>query len=111
MKKRDEIKLLKHELGRYQKKVGDQSKEISALTKEARRLEVVNGAISRATDMILAQMCLTFGKEEEDADGAKYHVSMPVPREELLGKYHVDADRNEDGEYTVRLFEERPHGE
>lgn len=111
MKKSEEIKKLKHELGRCRKKVGDQAKEIAVLTKENRRLEAVNGAISRATDMILAQMCLTFGKDEEDADGAKYCVTMPVPREELLEKYHVDADRNEEGGYTVRLFEERTHGE
>ena len=62
MKKADEIKQLKHELGRYQKKVGDQQKEINALKKE---IEAKDMAMSMS-EAVVAMMLNRCGYVSDD---------------------------------------------
>jgi hypothetical protein len=116
MKKRDEIKLLKHELGRYQKKVGDQSKEIASLTKRWKEaLSAMDGA-HHAVNLIMARVCQTFGTEVQDEDNGNAHIgyrmSMEMPSEELLAKYKIKTEPKENGMVMIGLvLKEEQHGE
>lgn len=105
MKKSEEIKRLKHELGRAQKKVGDQSKEIIELKKNAKfDRELING-ISRASDIVFAQMCMSFGLDVKDDDGNHigYRLEMPKPTDEPLEKYTMRTELKDDGVFTIGL--------
>lgn len=101
MKKRDEIKLLKHELGRYQKKVEDQSKEIARLTKWRKKADVAIAAAHHSVNLIMARVCQTFGTEILDEDNGNAHIgyrmTMEMPSEELLAKYEIKTEPKENG--------------
>lgn len=116
MKKRDEIKLLKHELGRYQKKVGDQSKEIIRLTKGLKSADEAIAAAHHAMNLIMARVCHTFGTEVKDEDNDNAHIgyrmSMEMPSEELLAKYEIKTEPKENGMVMIGLvLKEEQHGE
>lgn len=116
MKKRDEIKLLKHELGRYQKKVGDQSKEIASLTKRWKEAASAMDGAHHAVNLIMARVCQTFGTEvqDEDNDNAHigYRVEMAIPDEELLAKYDMKTEVKDGGMVMIGLvLKEEQHGE
>lgn len=64
---RDKIKRLEHELGRYEKKVGDLMKVNAQLAKRAQGVE----EISMATDALLARLALAYGETATDPDTGK----------------------------------------
>lgn len=105
MRNRDRIKQLEHELGRYQKKVGDQGKEINALKKQVAVFEIGAGQTHHAVNMVMARVCQTFGAEvlDEDNENAHigYRVSFQKPSEDLLKQYTVRTNMSEDGESFV----------
>lgn len=107
MRKSEEIKQLKHELGRYQKKVGDQSKEITRLTKGWKKADAALAAAHHAMNLIVARVCQTFGTEVLDEDNGNEHIGyrmvMEMPREELLSKYAIKTEAKEDGTVMIGL--------
>lgn len=107
MKKSEEIKKLKHELGRYQKKVGDQSKEIVRLTKGWKEADAAIAAAHHAMNLIIARVCKTFGTEVLDEDNGNAHIGyrmvMEMPSEELLSKYTIKTERKEEGTVMIGL--------
>lgn len=116
MKKSEEIKKLKHELGRYQKKVGDQSRELIALRKQVTVYEVGAEQTHHAVNLIMARVCQTFGEEVLDEDNGNAHIGyrmvMEKPSEELLEGYDIRTEQKEDGTITVGLVrKEEPCGE
>lgn len=64
---RDKIKRLEHELGRYEKKVGDLMKVNAQLAKRAQGVK----EISMATDALLARLALAYGETATDPDTGK----------------------------------------
>ena len=96
---RDKVKKLEHELGRYQKKVGDLMKLNAQLS---RRAEGV-AEISMATDALLAQVALTYGEDVIDEDtGLPIGMRLTLPKfdvRETYRQYEVHARR--DGESYV----------
>lgn len=116
MKKREEIEQLKHELGRYMKKVGDQSKEINMLKKQIAIFEKGAEQTHQVMNLIMARVCQTFGTEvlDEDNDNAHigYRIVMDKPSEELLAKYAIKTEPKEDGKVMVGLvLKEEKHDE
>jgi len=96
---RDKVKNLEHELGRYQKKVGELMKLNAQLS---RRAEGVT-EISMATDALLAQGALTYGEDVIDEDtGLPIGMRLTLPKfdvRETYRRYEVHARR--DGESYV----------
>lgn len=96
---RDKIKQLEHELGRYEKKVGDLMKVNAQLAKRARGV----AEISIATDALLAQVAIAYGEDAVDPDtGAVIGKRLMLPKfdaRETYRKYEVHARR--DGENYI----------
>ncbi len=96
---RDKIKRLEHELGRYEKRVGDLMKLNAQLS---RRAEGV-AEISMATDALLAQAAIAYGEDAADPDtGEIIGKRLTLPKfdaRETHRKYEVHARR--DGETYV----------
>lgn len=96
---RDKVKRLEHELGRYQKKVGELMKINAQL---ARRAEGV-AEISMATDALLTQVAIIYGEDVIDEDtGLTIGMRLTLPKfdaRETYRKYEVHARR--DGESYV----------
>lgn len=116
MKKSEEIKHLKHELGRYQKKVGDQSKKLIALRQQVKIYEAGAAQTHHAMNLIIARVCQTFGTEVLDEDNGNEHIGyrmvMEMPSEELLSKYAIKTEAKEDGTVMIGLvLKEEHHGE
>lgn len=96
MTKDEEIKRLKYELGRYQKKVGDQNKEIAALKEEnqgRQQVEKINAAI-------VAVLLKSFNATKDS----------PITVErgditEALGNKRVEVDITEEGRYKLHYVE------
>lgn len=107
MKKSEEIKQLKHELGRYQKKVGDQSKDIARLTKGWKEADAAIAAAHHSVNLIMARVCQTFGTEILDEDNGNAHIgyrmTMEMPSEELLAKYEIKTEPKENGMVMLGL--------
>lgn len=97
---RDKVKNLEHELGRYQKKVGELMKLNAQLS---RRAEGVT-EISMATDALLAQVALTYGEDVIDEDtGLPIGMRLTLPKfdvRETYRQYEVHA-RRDDGSYII----------
>lgn len=96
---RDKVKRLEHELGRYQKKVGELMKVNAQL---ARRAEGV-AEISMATDALLAQVAIIYGEDVTDEDtGLTIGMRLTLPKfdvRKVYRQYEVHARR--DGENYV----------
>jgi hypothetical protein len=96
---RDKVKRLEHELGRYQKKVGELMKANAQLARRAAGV----AEISIATDALLAQVAITYGEDAVDPDtGAVIGKRMTLPKfdaREIYRKYEVHARR--DGEQYI----------
>lgn len=89
---RDKIKQLEHELGRYEKKVGDLMKVNAQLAKRARGV----AEISIATDALLAQVAIAYGEDAVDPDTGAVIANADaaeVRRRETYRKYEVHARR------------------
>lgn len=96
---RDKVKRLEHELGRYQKKVGELMKLNAQFSKRASGV----AEISIATDALLAQVAIAYGEDAVDPDtGAvigKRLMLLKFDARETYRKYEVHARR--DGENYI----------
>lgn len=96
---RDKAKRLEHELGRYQKKVGELMKLNAQLSQRAAGV----AEISIATDALLAQVAIAYGEDAVDPDtGAVIGKRLMLPKfdaRETYRRYEVHARR--DGENYI----------
>lgn len=96
---RDKVKRLEHELGRYQKKVGELVEANAKLSQRAAGV----AEISIATDALLAQVAIAYGEDAVDPDtGAVIGKRLMLPKfdaRETYRKYEVHARR--DGENYI----------
>lgn len=110
MRNVDKIKRLNHELGRYQKKVLDQAKELEALR---RSLEAANHGSQETqmlVDALLTCITLAYGEEAKDPDNGEqigHRLTVPVfSVEEVRSKYEIHARRDEkNGTYILGVIE------
>ena len=65
-KKANEIERLKYELGRYQKKVEDQTRVIERLQKELEAAGVGAAQMMRYADCVCMQTAISYGEREEE---------------------------------------------
>ena len=97
---RDKVKRIEHELGRYQKKVGELMKLNAQLSKRAAGVS----EISIATDALLAQVAIAYGEDAVDPDtGAVIGKRLVLPKfdaRETYRKYEVHA-RRDDENYII----------
>lgn len=96
----DRIKDLETELGRYQKKVDDQSKELSKLRQHRRMADQGVKEISMTMDAILISLTLKFGK------GTDLRKTLTIDQVDFLTlheNYTVTAKRTKAGKYTVTV--------
>lgn len=105
----DKIKRLEKELGRWQKKVRDQRKELERLRQaeeDARQAVLGTG---RLLDGILTALALHLGERAEDPDtGEALGWRLTVPGFDLAEteeKYEVRARRDSGGGYVVGVLE------
>ncbi len=109
MKKKAEIKKLQYELGRYQKKVGDQALMISNMREKVRGAEQVQIAV----DAILAAVAEKYGEDARDPDDpdkilGKRLVLPNYNALELVARYEVRARRDETTqEYIIGVVEKQ----
>ena len=74
---RDKVKRLEHELGRYQKKVGELMKLNAQLSQRAAGV----AEISIATDALLAQVAIIYGEDVIDEDtGLTIGMRLMLPK-------------------------------
>lgn len=105
----DKIKRLEKELGRWQKKVRDQRKELERLRQaeeDARQAVLGTG---RLLDGILTALALHLGERAEDPDtGEALGWRLTVPGFDLAEteqQYEVRARRDSGGGYVVGVLE------
>lgn len=105
MRNIDEIKRLKKELGRYQKKVADQAKENEKLRQSLKLAYDGNAQTQRAVDALMAQAAITCGKEvtdEESGEKLGYSLSLPLFQVgHILSRYEVHARRDKEKDLYV----------
>lgn len=94
----DKVRRLEHELGRYEKKIADQGKELARVTAErdAGRAGLVE--ISRAVDALCIDVCLKFGAE---VGAGVSEVLLPAVSTDLLRRYELEA-RSQNDTYCLR---------
>ena len=98
MRNRDKIKVLEKELGRYRKKVFDQSRE---LERYKRRCDIHDEAIlqlNASLDAILIQCALKYGREErEEGKVLGHRLELPiVDVQNLHHRYEIRARKDEE---------------
>ena len=109
MRNVDKIKQLQHELGRYEKKVADQAKEIARLQEKDRDAGAGLTGLSRSMDATLACVALKYGevvKDEETSEVLGYRLELgKFDIEQTLAQYTVHTGWNEDKTgYTVGVM-------
>lgn len=88
---RDKIKQLEHELGRYQKKVGELMEANAKLRKDAEGLDQLRAVF----DAWVIQIALSYGETVKDPDTGKEILRMKalpteMPRvKDLLARYEI----------------------
>lgn len=90
----DEIERLKHELGRYQKKVTDQARELDCLRKQLRQAEAGSWEVQLLMDAVLTAAALRHGERATDPDAPERTLGwrLEIPRfsaRELREKYEL----------------------
>lgn len=112
MRNADKIKALEKELGRYRKKVADQSREIKELERRHENAVEANMEMHKAVDAILARLAVKYGrkvKDEETGEVIGFRVTVPVfSVDDTLRQYEVRTRKNAAaGKYTVGVMERR----
>lgn len=110
MRNVDKINGLERELGRYRKKVEDQTKENEKLRKVISDALSGNLELQRGLDAILAQTAITYGEDAADPDTGEiigWRLSLPLfSVSEILKCYEVRARKDEKtGAYIVGVVE------
>lgn len=97
---RDKVKRLEHELGRYQKKVGELMKLNAQLSQRTAGV----AEISIATDALLAQVAIIYGEDVIDEDtGLTIGMRLMLPKfdvRKVYRQYEVHA-RRDGGNYII----------
>lgn len=105
MRNVDKIKRLEKEIGRYQKKVADQTKVEKRLRAALEEAHAGSIQANKAVDAILAQTAITYGEKVFDEEtGAEIGRRLTVQMfdiEDVLGKYEVRARRDENADAYV----------
>lgn len=90
-RKRDKVKRVERELGRYQKKVADLTRENARLREDMKGLNQLRAAF----DAWIIQIALAYGEAATDPDTGKeiprmkvFHLERPKVNP-LLGKYEI----------------------
>lgn len=112
----DKLKRLKHELGRYQKKVADQSEEIKRLRKLLDQAEAGNQETQSLVDAVLTAAVLAYGEAAADPDAPEkvlgWRLSLPVfSVREMREKYELHARRDKEKNLYVLGVAERKEAE
>ena len=109
MRNVDRVRELEREVGRRDKKILDQGRELEELRREAAALRKGSGEVQRAVDALLAVVTREKGEQAEDPDtGRQLGWRMAIPAfdvEEINRRYEVHARR--DGEFYVIGVAER----
>ena len=104
----DKIKRLERELGRWQKKVADQQKEMERLRKVEAVAQAAISDFSRQMDGALGAAAMRYGEQALDPDtGALLGWRMPLPAFSLEEqRYEVKTLRTEGGGYLVIVVDQ-----
>lgn len=104
----DKIKRLERELGRWQKKVADQQKEMERLRKVEAVAQAAISDFSRQMDGALGAAAMRYGEQALDPDtGALLGWRMPLPAFSLEEqRYEVRTLRTEGGGYLVIVVDQ-----
>lgn len=109
----DKIKRLKHELGRYQKKVKDQTVEIERLRKLLYQADAGNRETQTLMDAILTAVALEHGERATDPDAPEKELGwrLTIPKfsvRDLRQRYELHARKDEEkGVYVLGVMERR----
>ncbi len=107
----DKIKNLKHELGRYRKKVTDNAKEIDHLRKLLTQARKGNQETQAMVDALLTAVTLHYGVDAVDPDDESKVLGkrLTLPRFSFLkmrSRYEVHARKDkETDEYVIGVVE------
>ena len=107
MRNVDEIKRLKHEIGRYRKKVADDAKEMRKLREQLEDFQRSSEQVHRTVNAILIRMAMEYGVlATDDKTGEKlgWRLEMQKPDVEMCSQYEVRTRVNEQGGYTVGVL-------
>lgn len=109
----DDIKRLEHELGRYQKKVKDQTEEIERLRKLLYQADAGNRETQTLMDAILTAVALEHGERATDPDAPEKELGwrLTIPKfsvRELRQRYELHARKDgEKGVYVLGVMERK----
>lgn len=108
----DKIKRLEHELGRYQKKVTDQAKEINGLRKMLCQANAGNQETQTLVDAVLTAAVLAYGEAAADPDAPEkvlgWRLSLPhFSVREMREKYELHARKDEEKDLYILGVAER----
>lgn len=107
----DKIKRLEQELGRFRKKVADDSKEIENLRKMLVQANMGNQETQALVDAILTAVALHYGEDAVDPDdeGKVLGKRLTLPRFnalEMRSRYEVHARKDDETDsYVIGVVE------
>lgn len=98
----DKIKQLEHEIGRRDKKISDQAKELEKLNRQLEQARAGSMEVQAVVDATLTAVVLARGVDAEDPDkpGTVLGKRMEIPAfnvKEMREKYEIHARRDEKG--------------
>lgn len=94
----DKIKRLNYELGRRDKKIADQGRQLAALTQERDGLRSGLAEIAQAVDALCLDVALKYGAQ---VGAAAWEARLPKAGPDLLQQYTLDTCRDGE-EYVLR---------
>ena len=105
MRNVDRIKRLETELGRYQKKVGDQQAELQELRKKLEGHETGAAQVNTLVDAVLAAVAVKYGTAVQDeGEALGYRLELDdFAVDRLLDAWEVHAQKR-DGVYVVGVM-------
>lgn len=107
MRNVDEIKKLKNEIARRDKKIADQGAEIKKYKDIADMSQSGMAEINATVDSLLAQLAVKYGEVVSDDDGKAIGFRLALPKYDVsdtLKTYEVKAQRDKDGNYIVGVM-------
>lgn len=109
MRNVDKIKQLQHELGRYEKKVADQAKEIARLQEREAELGRAITEISRQANAFRIRLALKYGvevRQEESGDLLGWRLTLDkYDITETLNEFETKMSWDATGEgYTIGVW-------
>lgn len=109
MRNVDRIREMEKEIGRRDKKILDQGRELEELRREAAALRKGSAEVQRLVDALLATVVMSCGERATDPDsGEELGWRLQVPGfdvGETLGRYEVHTRRSKEG-YVIGVAEQ-----